>query len=409
VTGNTKRRIGGVAITGLVIAGVIGVTSMSASGQTPTPATGPVFQPYGTLTVELTGSGAAYVLVRAGVEDREPIQTSQPCATVAPGSGNYLVLSPNPGSATSDTVQIRNDAFGVNTGGTSCGSSSAAVISGGERLKIDLGPGLPTDVYAKSADLLVTQVKKGNLQYALGTGALSPEISITQSPQTVEIDPVINTNADLFRSITITSTSRKDNQGLSVANGTSFELVTLDPDFDVAVNCGESVAATVASGDVASSAIYERLDNKLPENTCEEVGVRVEIQDGDELPASETEARVFWNNSFAGVNGGSDQSVQAYFTIVWAGTTDVNDLTRDIDYDADGTALPEAMLWCDGYIDGIPNLPTTTNDGGIDVNPLPLVDDIRAPWCLVQDDRILEATGIVQTQKLFGSGDPWAR
>ena len=145
--GNTRRRLAGVAITGLVIAGLVGVTSMSASGADPVRAEGLVTVPYGTLRIELNNATAQYKVEfepAVGVADlvSQPIGATQPCATVTPGVGSLLTFAPTPGSTTVDTVQIRNNAFGVNTGNTSCGSSAAAVISGSERLKIDLGSAL---------------------------------------------------------------------------------------------------------------------------------------------------------------------------------------------------------------------------------------------------------------------------
>jgi hypothetical protein len=409
--GSVKRRIAGVAITGLVVAGIVGVTSMSASGQNSfTPAEGPVFQPYGTLSIQLDSGSKTYlaVLARPGLaSETQVINATQPCATVDPAIGTLVSLSPTPGSTTLDTVQIRNNAFGVNTGNTSCGSSAAAVISGSERLKIELGSSLTSaKVVATSASLNLTRVKSGNLTVGFDGGAqVEAGLTSSWSSQTVVVDDALD---GVFTSITIGSTSRKDNEGISVATGTSFELVVPDSDFDVAVNCGEFVNAPTVSGGIATSARYERLDNKIPENDCEEVGVRVQIQEeGENAPFD----RVFWNNDFEGVNGGTTQSVQAYFTIVWAPAV-LADLDREISYLGTDEDPGTPMLWCDGYdSSGIPILPSSLAPGAIDVseNETP---DLRAPWCLVEDQRELapDDTGlIIQTQKLFGSGDPWGK
>lgn len=408
--GISRRRIGGVAVTGLVVAGVAAFSSFSASGEsTPVPATGPAYIPYGTLTINLTDSTGTYELKDPDgtIIQTELIDTSNPCAAVIEDSG--LLLNVAPTSPQVDTVQIRNSAFGVNTGNTSCGASSAAVISGSEKLTIDLGPYLTNaEVFAKSASLQVTQVKKGNLRVALDDTAF-PVPDIESSPQTISVTPSINSTQDLFTRIAFTSTSNKDNEGVSLATGTTFELVKPDPNFDTGVNCNEFVEVP-STGDVATNATYLRLDNKTSVE-CKDVGVRVEIQES----AGTTPGRVFWNNSFTPVGGGSTQTVQAYFTIVWAPTNDLTKLERVIDYDGDGTAQssPVPMQWCaaeDPAVPGFPTLPASPAGGiGINVGTVE-APDWRAPWCLVNDDRALQGDGtIVQTQKLFGSGDPWAR
>lgn len=437
--GKSRRRIGVAAITGLVIAGLAGVSSTSGVGAQdgPVEATGPILIPFGTLTIELADGANQYSLVDGVGEDIEPdeeIVTDQPCATVQPGSGDLLVLSPTPGSATADTVQIRNDALGVNTGGTSCGSSGAAALSGDEQLKIELGPyfdGLDEDVYIVSADLVVTQVKKGNLLYGLDGGdQISPAIVISESPTTVPVEPEISSVDDLFTSITVASDSRKGNEGLSVADGTSFDLVTLDPDFEVAVDCGEKVTEIGEEGDVADSAVYLRGENETKdEGDCEDVGVIVNVLPGEDFDdGSDPDVlggRVYWDNSFDSVLG-NPQAVQGTVTIEWApvfieGMTQsqIDDaLDRDIDYDGPGTAAGFTdTLWCLSFTDES-NF-TLPQYAGAGANA-----DGTAPWCLVSDTRVLtnvdvevsdgaggtttvSKPAIVQTEKLAGKGDPW--
>ncbi len=387
-----------------MIAGVVAVTSMTASGDGPEEATDPVVSSYGTLTIDLTDRAGTYTLTdpAGNTIESKVIKTSQPCAAVERELGELIVLTPNPDSPTStaDAVQIRDSALGVNTGNTSCGSSSAAVISGNEQLRIELGPKLLAEgVSAESASLRVTKLRKGDLKWKVDAGPFSDPIVVTAAPIAVAPD-------DVFTSITVQSTSDRDNQGLSIFDGTTFNLVQLSPDFDVAVNCGQFVQVGDPEGDIATNARYERLDNKAGTNACQPVGVRVQIQPGND---EEPEGRVFWDNASTAVDDPDDtQNVQAYFTIDWAPTDNINDLDRDIDYDADGSAESEKMLWCDGFSGGIPNLPVTENPGGIALEG----DEegvLRAPWCLVEDDRELTPAGFVQTQKLFGSGDPWAR
>ena len=119
---------------------------------------------------------------------------------------------------------------------------------------------------------------------------------------------------------------------------------------------------------------------------------------------------MFWNSDFVAVNDPTNtQTVQAYFTIVWTPTNVVAELDREIDYT--GTAATGTpMLWCGPVENGVPTLPSSTDPGAIDVDPSDDTVELREPWCLVEDARVLQPDGkIVQTQKLFGSGDPWAK
>ena len=426
--GKTSRTIGALAAMGLVVAGVA-ATSLPASGQTVPEATQPVFAPYGTLTINLTDRVGTYTLDLAGDVTNpvpEPILASQPCAAVLAGTGNLLRLTPNPASATkdADTVQIRDSAVGVNTGNTSCGSSAAAVIARNEQLKIELGPAIPASVYVKSASLRVTQLKRGDLQVRLDDRTMGSPITISQSPQTVPVAPPINTRADLFRSITLQSTSTRDNEGLSVFNGTSFELVTLDPNFEVAVNCGEQVTQTATAG-IATKAVFFRGPNAIkpgivPQPACSDVGASVAIRgSGPTYP----DGAVFWDNSRIGIDG-SVQAVRATITIDWAPVADPAKLDRQIDYDGDGLAAGFVpTLWCvsfasptDGVLPLYPNVNQPAMPAPV-IAPTPRPGNAagavyidgkwRVPWCLVSDSRVLQSDGkIKQTEVLFGSGDP---
>jgi len=198
-----------------------------------------------------------------------------------------------------------------------------------------------------------------------------------------------------------------DDQG-----ATKMETKTVEVLFDEAVFCLDpAVTQPGDTGDIATSAAFERLKNKGQSTTddCEDVGVTIVIE---EPSAAYPDGSVFWNNSFVGV-GGSTQQVQAYFTIEWSPTADPAKLNRKIDYDADPTTgLGEDIRWCAGIdlVTGIPILPDYDGDGAIDFDPDPGAVDLRAPWCLVEDTRELQDDGkILQIQRLFGSGDPRMR
>jgi hypothetical protein len=140
--GNPKRRIAGFTITGLVIAGVVGVTSLSVSGQTPSP---PPTVPYGTLTINITDrAGSVTLALLDGTTYNQSILTTQPCATLALGPitdgtdtypGTLLDFTPIAGSGAS--VQIPGNGIGVESG-QNCGTP-AGLLGPGEKLKMSLG------------------------------------------------------------------------------------------------------------------------------------------------------------------------------------------------------------------------------------------------------------------------------
>ena len=425
--GKTSRTIGALAAMGLVVAGIV-ATSLPASGQTVPEATQPVFAPYGTLTINLTDRVGNYKLDLADPAAVDPpleeIKVGNTCANILRGSGQLLNFIPNPlsPSTLADTVQIRDSAVGVNTGNTSCGSSAAAVISGSEQLRIALGPQL-NGVYIESANLQIAQLRTGSLQVRLDdeTAAFS-ETSFTTSPAPVLVAPQINTVDNLFTSITLqTKNARRDGEGLSVFNGTSFKLVKLDPKFEVAVNCGEQVSQVGLTGQIADNAVFFRGANAIKVSNqpqCSDVGASVVIRDGF-VGSTYPEGAVFWDNSRIGVNG-SVQAVRATITIDWAPVADPAKLNRQIDYDGDGPGGFAATLWCESFASPtngvLPKYPGLTGTAATNqsVRPDPaiypgavFVDNFwRVPWCLVSDTRVLQGSDIKQTEVLFGSGDP---
>jgi hypothetical protein len=426
--GVIQRRVFGAAVTGMIVVGIVGVTSFSASGESANETTDPVpLAPYGTLTIDLNGRSGSYKLVDPDGKviqletpnaNPETIVTGPPCAAVQPGTGRLLRLTPNPVSPTSasDTVQLRDSAIGVNTGNTSCGTSNAAVISRSEQLKIELGDVLPDGVQIKSASLQVKKLRSGNLRYVLDTG-FSGQATISQNPQQVLVAPTINSEADLFTSITLESTSTKDNEGLSIFTGTSFELLA-PSEFEFAVDCGEKVTVigageevddetgeVIKEADIAQSAVFLRGENGVKSGECVDVGVIVEIQD-DTTPGV-TEDRVFWNNAKFGVDGTTPQDVQGLLTIVWSPVADLAELEREIDYDGfNGPAPYTDVLWCESFS----QTSETTFTGvlpPIGVGTPGANLDGTAPWCLVSNEEVLNSAGeIVQTQVFYGSGDP---
>jgi hypothetical protein len=248
----------------------------------------------------------------------------------------------------------------------------------------------------------------GQLTVGYDGGAQGSAIAIETGGQTVGVQP-----ADLFTSVTLASTSKKDSRGLSVASLTSFDLVALSTEFEVAVDCGEQVTDIGAVGEIATSAVFFRGENLLnpdkPGGDCEDVGVIVEIQDDADVGVSED--RVYWNNAVVGI-AGTSQQVAGTVTIEWAPNpvSEVGNPTQ-IDYDADGPAGYTNALWCESFSSSVDVDGKVTFDVELPPYTGPGANlDGTAPWCVASSSDVLDGDGMVtRTQTLFGSGDPWAR
>ncbi len=426
LSGTTRRRLAVTMVAGVVIVGAVGLSSMSASGES-NEATDPVLESFGTLTIELDDrDGTISLVLNDGSSYSQPLITQQPCAqvgfgTVAPPSdstGNLLTLNAIVNGATTpaDTVQLPDDALGVNSG-ENCGNP-AGLIGPDELLEIELGPffeqfrsdpAAPA-VFAESASLVIDKKFKNDGQLTVGYdgGAQGSPIAIGTGGQTVGVQP-----ADLFTSVTLGSTSKKNSRGLSVASLTSFDLVALSSEFEVAVDCGEQVTEIGAVGEIATSAVFFRGENLLnpdkPIEDCEDVGVIVEIQ--DDADAGVTEDRVYWNNAAVGV-AGTPQQVAGTVTIIWAPNpvSEVGNPTQ-IDYDSDGPAGYTDALWCQSFSSSVDVDGKVTFDVELPPYTGPGANlDGTAPWCVVSSSDVLDGDGTVtRTQTFFGSGDPWAR
>jgi hypothetical protein len=436
--GRTRRTIGIAAVAGLALIGGVGVASMSASGQEPPEATDPVYEPFGTLTITLGDRDGTLSL------DYDPSQTAndpslmdvaqeivtvQPCAQIGFGplaGGDLLALTPIVGGATTadDTVQLPDDAIGVNSG-TNCGNP-AGLIGPNELLEIELGSFLEPDpsnptVFVRSAEVVIDKQfnNDGDLTVGFDGGAQGSPIDVATGGETILLEP-----DDVFTSFTLGSTSNKDSRGLSVGGPTVLELVTLSEEFEVAVDCGEQLTDVGAVGDIATQVVFFRGENGSAqtgskfEGDCVDVGVVVEIQSADDPGV--TDDRVFWNNSVTGVDG-SPQDVAGLVTIDWAGVpadgspADVEAaLEREIDYDADDPAAGYSeLLWCESFAQSTDpatgQVTFTVVQPDIGVGTPGANADGTAPWCLVDDERQLVDGEIFQTQMLFGSRDPWIR
>ncbi len=171
--GTTKRRVGFGALTGLVIAGVIGVNAMNVSGQVVTDADPypPTSTPYGTLTIDLTNRAGSVTVQRGTDTITQAIRTTQPCAKVVldPIRVNnvpigdtsatlldFEALLGNPANgslAPGGTVQIPSTLLGVE-GSSNCGEPSGQ-LGPNEALRLSLGSFIDESVSVTSGSLAI--------------------------------------------------------------------------------------------------------------------------------------------------------------------------------------------------------------------------------------------------------------
>ena len=429
----TRRNIGATLAAGLAIAGAVALTSTSASGVDEFPeATDPVFEPYGTLTIEVRDRDGLLTLDYDDVTfPSEPtvtqtIVTEQPCAQVGFGPvvrdgviltevEMLLALTPIVGGTTTedDTVQLPDDGIGVNSG-TNCGNP-AGVISAGERLEIEPGSFVnpassDTTVLISSADLVLG--KRFNNSGDLLVDPADPDFP---NPIAVQrgVDSVTVTPATPTPSLTIGSDSSREERGLALQGPTVLELVTLSGDFEVAVSCGEQVTDVGDPGEIAERAVFVRGANdpakQDPDVACSDVGVTVEIQTDD--PATpEDEDRVFWNNGFVSVEDGSDQATSGKITIFWApAPVSSAGQPTQVDYDAEGPGDYVDAQFCSSFSEApSPDGPTFTVDFPSYNGPGNISGE--APWCVVSRTDVINGDGLVErTEVMVGKGDPYGR
>lgn len=397
------------------------MTSSSVSGVEPPEASGAFYVPFGTLTIELGDRAGQLVFdpVAAGAATvTQPLLNQQPCNQVTLGSvtsgvGDLLSLVPLVGGTTGpgDSVQQPGEFFGIQTAGQNCGRQ-AEVIAANELLEIALGTfdGFNSTVRVRSLTAAVDKKfnNDGNLTVGFDGGTQDLTKSVATGGGIVSISGT-DIPGGVFESVTLGSTSNRDNRGLSIGDAT-LQLVTPSSDYEVAVFCGEKVTESATTAN-ATKATYLRgqNDDKNGPNACEDVGVVVEVQ-GD---------KVYWDNSLIGVDG-NPQRVQGTITIEWAPVftegltpTQINDkLEREIDYDGPGTAAGTTeSLWCESFTNESDFTLPKYSGPGANTNGTTETTDDTAPWCLVSDTRVLRTIdgkpAIVQTEVLAGKGDPW--
>jgi hypothetical protein len=223
ITNRKGVRIGLVA--GLVATGLVGVTSLTASGSGAS-----LTVSYGTLTLSLTDRAGSLTLVRApefgGGTFTQALGVAEPCSTLVAGSvlpsgtGNLLNFSAAVSGGSSPNVQLPSNGIGV-TDGANCGVP-AGLVGPGETLTLDLGGFLPADVIVSTGTLRIgkSQGNDGQLKVAYDSGSFGGNISVG-----VGVTPVTVADTDgQFRRISIRSTANQSSRGLSLRTNTVFTL-----------------------------------------------------------------------------------------------------------------------------------------------------------------------------------------
>jgi hypothetical protein len=240
----------GVAV-GLVVTGLVGVTSLTSAG--------PATVDYGTLTLTLTDRAGLLTLVVRGDATTPPTTFTQalgvatPCSTLVagpinPNPDNTLVNLLNFSAAVSGgsapNVQLPSNGIGV-ADGANCGEPSG-LVGPGETLTLDLGAFLPPDVTISDGTLQIGKSRgnDGSLRVAYDNGSFG---TITVP---VGVTGIAVTDADnSFRSISIRSTATQSSRGLSLRSTTVFNLVAPAP----ATAPGAPTAVTAVRGNTRAT------------------------------------------------------------------------------------------------------------------------------------------------------------
>ena len=250
VKSRTRKGIRLGLVAGLVVTGLVGVTSLTASGTAST-------VPYGTLTLRLTDRAGSLTLVLAGgATFTQALGVATPCSTlvagaIVDGSGipqasSLLSFSAAVSGGSSPNVQLPSNGIGV-TDGANCGGPSG-LVGPGETLTLALGGFLPSNVTISTGTLQIGKSggNDGNLRVAYDNGSFPT----TATTVPVGVQPVPVADADgQFRSISIRSTATQSSRGLSLRTNTVFNLVTSAP----ATVPGAPTAVTAASGNAQAT------------------------------------------------------------------------------------------------------------------------------------------------------------
>jgi hypothetical protein len=393
-----------------VIAGFIGVASLTASGDDPAPVQ--LEQDRGTLALALSGSSGTVTFTAVdGTQVTQHISANNQCRVATSGPE---LLTFTPSATGSPTVGLVNNGLGVRT------KNNCAVAEGrigpGQALAVALG-GYFADsaIVVDSAELDI----EGKFGAALGVtydGLVAETFPLTtdadNGPDTgVGSNSRVIIGSDVnFRSVVLRAAPDGE-VGLDGGGDASFEtyidagqvgplgqqlgtaasvfqLVSVE-EFDHAVDCLDAVSATLI-GFAADSAEFVRGLNDGAESPddCDDIGVTLEVQDDG----------VLLRKSTTGLSTGQPEAVNATVEIVWTPqAAEVPPPARQINFDGDPNGIFEDVQWCTTYdaVAGTWNHPLRS-------------DGSEVPWCLISDTATLLVDGSVQqVQQYHGRGDPY--
>ena len=212
-------------VAGLVVTGLVGVTSLTAAGTGAQP-----MVPYGTLTLTLSDRAGSLKLVRGSETLSQALTVQSPCSTLVAGNvvnsgavpptGNFLNFGAAVLNGSSPNVQLPSNGIGV-TDGANCGGS-AGLVGPGETLTLELGSFLPSDVKVSTGTLQIGKSRSndGNLSVAYDGGNFGSAITVSPGVQPITVE-----SAGGFRSISIRSDATQSSRGLSLRSNTVFTLM----------------------------------------------------------------------------------------------------------------------------------------------------------------------------------------
>jgi hypothetical protein len=229
-------------VAGLVATGLVGVTSLTASGEGDPP-----MVDYGTLRIEFDTTSSpstgvvTYTPPPGSVQPvlTQPIVTVQPCNTIAFGAitdgtgeipGNLLNVTPqavgsNGVASNAGSVQLTKIGAGVQISGNDCGDPSGQ-IGPGEQMTLAVGSYFDPAVVATSAELEIgkRQDKDGVLTIAFDDAANGKVRTTIEPIATGGERKTVADGTDDFRIISLRSTAKQSSRGLSLLSTTAINL-----------------------------------------------------------------------------------------------------------------------------------------------------------------------------------------
>ena len=403
---SVRRARRAAALAALIVASSAAIAVSTARAQSGSP--GATSSDAGLLRLHLSNSGSSVSYSGPlDVPASQPITISGSCGVTT--SGSLLQFTPNGGT---QGLGIVGNGLGVRTK-NNCSTSSGR-IGGSESLTVALGSAFGHNVRVDVAELDIEGKHDADLGVALDGGATVTDHlsdSSDDGPDSGVRDNDRVVIKDDFASLKLSGIGGEvslEGGGdgtfaqylaahavgpIGKSIGTADTIFKLTRTFDHAVDCKQSVMATVIGG-TARSARFDRglNDGATTPDDCEDIGVTFQILDVGVRLAKST----------SGLETGAEQAVNARVEIVWAPQTAQVPLPpRQINFvfDTDPLAF-ENVKWCAGF----------DSTGDVIHPPDSRFESGVLPWCLISEDVKLLADGRVKQVQIYdGSGDPMWR